>query len=135
MSVILKGVLIGGAIGVAFTLMELFFWSRLFTVGAPWELLVMSGKQYVSAGTRRSFKVIPGGGTVQVPIVERSETMDCSLRSALAKIRGAYSKGATALNISFSVLYRISMDPAISPNAVELILRPTLWPSRMAAPL
>ena len=89
----------------------------------PNEVLIFSGRSHrTTDGRRVGFRVVFGGRTFRVPIVERVDRMDMTLISVPMTIRGAYSEGGIPLSLHAIANVKISGDPSVIGNAIERFL-------------
>lgn len=118
---LVQGILIGGAIGVVMTIVELQIWSMIFKLVPPWQRLILSGKRYMVNGRTLSYRVVEGG-TAKTPLIEQAATLDISLMSELITVRGVYARGGVPATIIASALFRVAPDAPHIHNAVERFL-------------
>jgi flotillin len=89
----------------------------------PNEILVLSGRKHrTAAGSEVGYRVIFGGRTIVIPILETVGRMDLRTLLVPIEVRNAYSKGGTPLHIQAIATIKVSSDPAIVGNAIERFL-------------
>ena len=89
----------------------------------PNEVLIFSGrKRQMADGSEVGYRLVFGGRTVRVPLLERVDSMDLSALPLDLHVANAYSKGGIPLNLHAIANVKISSDPAVIMNAVERFL-------------
>ena len=89
----------------------------------PNKILIISGRRYRwEDGQEMGYRVIYGGRTFRVPILETVKSMDLSTMPVPIEVTNAYSRGGTPLNIQAIANVKISRDNAIIGNAIERFL-------------
>jgi flotillin len=89
----------------------------------PNEILIISGRQYKNArGQTVGYRVIFGGRTLAIPILEQVERMDMTTMPIPVEVTNAYAKGGTPLNIQAIANVKIANSPAVVGNAIERFL-------------
>ncbi len=105
--------------------LALFFWivNSILCICNPNEILVLSGRKYKTKdGQEVGYRVIFGGRTIRIPILETVKRMDLRTMAVPIEISNAYAKGGTPLQIQAIANVKISSDPAIAGNAIERFL-------------
>ncbi|MBU0551197.1 flotillin family protein [Myxococcota bacterium] len=126
-------VYIAGAVVVGLILLVLLAKSLLF-ICPPNEVLIFSGRQHrLADGTTRGFRLVFGGRGWRIPIIEMVDRMSLNVIEVSLSIRGAYSKGGIALNVSAIANVKISSDRAVIGNAIERFLGRDLGEVRRVA--
>ncbi|MFZ5471445.1 MAG: flotillin family protein [Myxococcota bacterium] len=104
-------------------------WVVLATVRAlvhicpPNQILIFSGRSHAAADGREvGFRVVFGGRTFRVPVLERVDHMDMSLLSVPMTVNGAYSLGGIPLSVHAIANVKVSSDPKVVNNAIERFL-------------
>jgi flotillin len=89
----------------------------------PNEILVLSGRKHRNQdGQVVGYRVIFGGRTIVIPILETVKRMDLTTMPVPVEVRNAYSKGGIPLHIQAIANVKISGDPKIVGNAIERFL-------------
>ncbi len=89
----------------------------------PNEILVLSGlKRRTKQGDQVGYRVIFGGRTIRIPILETIKRMDLTTMPVPVEVKNAYSKGGIPLRIQAIANIKISSDPAVVGNAIERFL-------------
>ena len=113
------------ALGVSVlgTLLLIWFLKMVVRICNPNELLVLSGrKQRTKDGAEVGYRVIFGGRTIVIPILETVTRMDLTTMPVPVEVRNAYSKGGTPLQIQAIANVKVSSNPEIVSNAIERFL-------------
>jgi len=118
---------IGTALPVALSIFGvivfLWFMNTFLQICKPNEILILSGrKRRNKDGQELGYRVIFGGRTLCIPILETVKTMDLRTMPVRVEIKNAYSKGGTPLNIQAIANVKISNDRQIVGNAIERFL-------------
>ena len=118
---------IGTALPVALSIFGvivfLWFLNTFLQICKPNEILILSGrKRRNQDGQELGYRVIFGGRTMCIPILETVKTMDLRTMPVRVEIKNAYSKGGTPLNIQAIANVKISNDRKIVGNAIERFL-------------
>lgn len=118
---------IGAALPVALSIFGvivfLWFLNTFLQICKPNEILILSGrKRRNKEGQELGYRVIFGGRTMCIPILETVKTMDLRTMPVRVEIKNAYSKGGTPLNIQAIANVKISNDRQIVGNAIERFL-------------
>lgn len=118
---------IGAALPVALSIFGvivfLWFMNTFLQICKPNEILILSGrKRRNKEGQELGYRVIFGGRTMCIPILETVKTMDLRTMPVRVEIKNAYSKGGTPLNIQAIANVKISNDRQIVGNAIERFL-------------
>lgn len=89
----------------------------------PDEVLIFSGrKRQMADGSEVGYRLVFGGRTVRVPLLERVDAMDLSTIPLDLHVTNAYSKGGIPLNVHAIANVKVSSDPRVIMNAVERFL-------------
>lgn len=89
----------------------------------PNEILVLSGRKHkTQEGDEVGYRVIFGGRTLVIPILETVGRMDLKAMLVPVEVRNAYSKGGTPLHIQAIANVKLSSDPSVVGNAIERFL-------------
>lgn len=118
------GVIGGATIGAV--LLLLLFVKSFLTIGRPNELLVFSGRQRrLADGSTVGFRLIRGGRSFRIPLLEQVDQMDLTTMPIEIRIRGAYSKGNIPVNVDAVANAKITSDDKTIRNAIERFLGTT----------
>lgn len=89
----------------------------------PNEILIISGRKYKNQrGQEVGYRVIFGGRTLVIPILERVERMDMTTMPIPVEVTNAYASGGTPLNIQAIANVKISSNSSVVGNAIERFL-------------
>jgi flotillin len=89
----------------------------------PNEILIISGRKYKNQrGQEVGYRVIFGGRTLVIPILERVERMDMTTMPIPVEVTNAYASGGTPLNIQAIANVKISSSSSVVGNAIERFL-------------
>lgn len=89
----------------------------------PNEILVLSGRKHrMQDGQMLGYRVIFGGRTIVIPILETVKRMDLTTMPVPVEVRNAYSRGGIPLHIQAIANVKISSDAKIVGNAIERFL-------------
>jgi flotillin len=103
----------------------LFIWfvKSFMQICNPNEILVLSGRKHRTAeGQEVGYRVIFGGRTLVIPILETVKRMDLTTMPVPVEVRNAYSRGGIPLHIQAIANVKISGDAKIVGNAIERFL-------------
>jgi len=116
-----------GALGVVFLLgLFIFLLSRFLVICKPNEIVVISGRRHrLADGTSVGYKVLHGGRSFRVPLLEEVNRMDMRLIPVQVEVANAYSKGGIPLRVHAIANVKIASDPARARNAIERSLSMT----------
>ncbi len=74
--------------------------NNILCICNPNEILVLSGRKYKTKdGQELGYRVIFGGRTIRIPILETIKRMDLRTMAVPIEISNAYAKGGTPLQI------------------------------------
>ncbi|MFP4134752.1 MAG: flotillin family protein [Halothece sp.] len=97
--------------------------NTLIQICDPNKILIISGRKYKREdGQQLGYRVIYGGRTYRIPILESVETMDLTAMPVPIEVTNAYAKGGTPLNIQAIANVKISRDWSLVGNAIERFL-------------
>jgi len=97
--------------------------SSLMVICQPNEMVVITGRKRIAAdGRRAGYRLLHGGRTLRVPIIERVSRIDLTTLPIEVVVRNAYSKGGIPLIVHGIANVKISAQDPISHNAVERML-------------
>jgi flotillin len=119
--------LLGLAVPIGLTLLgttlAILFIKSFMKICNPNEILVLSGRKHRNEqGEELGYRVISGGRTIVIPILETVERMDVTTMPVPVEVRNAYAKGGTPLHIQAIANVKVSSDPAVVGNAIERFL-------------
>lgn len=111
---------VGGFLALA---LLMWFINNFLCICNPNEILVLSGRKHKTKdGQEVGYRVIFGGRTIRIPILETIKRMDLRTMAVPIEISNAYAKGGTPLQIHAIANVKISSNPAIAGNAIERFL-------------
>ena len=115
-----------GTLGVAFGVAVLFgvaVMKQFLYVCQPNKLLVFSGRSVtMEDGTKVGYRVVHGGWTVRVPVLEKVDEMDLTVIPIDLSVTNAYSKGGIPLELKAVAYVKVSSHPERRNNAIERFL-------------
>ncbi|MCB9794853.1 MAG: flotillin family protein [Alphaproteobacteria bacterium] len=89
----------------------------------PNEVLVFSGRERdLEDGTTVGYRVVYGGWSFRVPVLERVERMDLRTIPIDVQVHNAYSKGGIPLAVHAVANVKVSRDEQLIGNAIERFL-------------
>lgn len=92
-------------------------------IGRPNEVLVFSGrKSKLQDGTEVGFRVVRGGRSFRIPLLEKVDSMDMTVMPIDIRIRGAYAKGNIPINVDAVANVKITNDDQLVHHAIERFL-------------
>jgi flotillin len=95
----------------------------LIVICQPNEMVVITGRKRVAAdGRLAGYRLLHGGRTLRVPILERVSRIDLTTLPIEVVVKNAYSKGGIPLIVHGIANVKISARDPISHNAVERML-------------
>ena len=101
--------------------------SSLIVICPPNRVAVISGRtRTLSDGRTVGYRILKGGRTLRIPILEKVSWMDLSTIPLEVSVTNAYSKGAIPLNVQGIANVKVSSAEGLLENAAERFLdRPT----------
>ena len=115
--------LIMGGVGLAIIAALIYAVRSLIVICLPNELVVITGRSRVAADGRRiGYRVMHGGRTLRIPIVERVSRIDLTTIPIEVTVRNAYSRGGIPLIVQGIANVKVSARDPVSHNAVERLL-------------
>jgi flotillin len=115
-----------GIIGLAFVVGLIFLImiiSSLIIICPPNRVAIISGRtRTLSDGTTIGYRILRGGRTVRVPILEKVAWMDLNTIPLEVSVTNAYSKGTIPLNVQGIANVKISSREGVLENAAERFL-------------
>lgn len=117
----------GGGVAIALLIFAvlILIWgvNALVQICDPNKILIISGRKYKRQdGQVLGYRVIYGGRTFRIPILETVKTMDLTTMPVPIEVTNAYSKGGTPLDIQAIANVKIARDEAVIGNAIERFL-------------
>ncbi len=111
------------ALGIFATILVIWFLNSCLCICKPNEVVVLSGrKRRNKHGQEIGYRVITGGRSLRIPILETIKKIDVTTMPVPVKVTNAYSKGGTPLDIQAIANVKISSNPDIVGNAIERFL-------------
>ncbi|HSR46035.1 MAG TPA: SPFH domain-containing protein [Acidimicrobiia bacterium] len=106
----------------------------LIVICPPNRIAVISGRSRQDGeGTARGYRIIRGGRTVRIPLLEKVDWMDLNTIAIELSVLNAYSKGSIPLNVQAVGDVKISSRQGVLDNAIERFLsRPTGYVQQIA---
>ena len=116
------GLILGG-VGLAIVVALIYAVRSLIVICLPNELVVVTGRSRVTGeGQRVGYRLLHGGRTLRIPIVERVSRIDLRTIPIEVMVRNAYSRGGIPLIVQGIANVKVSARDPISHNAVERLL-------------
>ncbi|MFT7646287.1 MAG: flotillin [Candidatus Poriferisodalaceae bacterium] len=95
----------------------------LIIIVPPSKVAIISGRDRALEGGRTvGYRVIRGGRTIRLPLVERVDYMDLNTIAIEVSVTNAYSKGAIPLDVQGVANIKVSSAPGLLDNSVERFL-------------
>jgi len=95
----------------------------LIVICQPNEMVVITGRKRIAADGRKSgYRLLHGGRTMRVPIIERVSRIDLGTLPIEVVVRNAYSKGGIPLIVHGIANTKVSARDPVAHNAVERML-------------
>jgi flotillin len=94
----------------------------LIIICPPNQVSVISGRTRAVQGRDVGYRLLSGGRTLRVPILEKVDWVSLNTIPIEVSVTNAYSKGAIPLNVQGIANVKISSQPALLANAVERFL-------------
>ena len=106
----------------------------LIIIVPPNKVAIISGRERVdSTGRRVGYRLIQGGRTLRLPLVEKVDFMSLNTIPIEVAVTSAYSKGAIPLDVQGVANIKISSKPGVLANSVERFLgRPSEYIQQIA---
>jgi flotillin len=116
------GAIMGGiALGLVGAL--IFVVRSLIVICLPNEMVVITGRnRTTSDGRQVGYRLLHGGRTLRIPIVERVSRVDLTTIPIDVTVRNAYSKGGIPLIVQGIANVKVSARDPVAHNAVERLL-------------
>ncbi len=111
------------ALGIFGAILLVWFINSFLCICKPNEVVVLSGrKRRTKSGQEIGYRVITGGRSIRIPILETIKRIDVTTMPVPVKVTNAYAKGGTPLDIQAIANVKISSNPAVAGNAIERFL-------------
>jgi len=95
----------------------------LIVICPPNRVAVVSGRtRGLSDGRSVGYRVIKGGRTIRIPLIEKVDYMDLNTIPIEVSVHNAYSKGAIPLDVQGVANIKVSSREGILENSVERFL-------------
>jgi flotillin len=112
-----------GGIGVVVVSVLAAVVKNLIVLCLPNEMVVITGrKRTTSDGREVGYRVLYGGRTMRIPVIERVSRIDLTTIPIEVEIKNAYSKGGIPLIVQGIANVKVSGREPTSYNAVERLL-------------
>lgn len=112
-----------GAIVVLAILAALAVVNSLLIICPPNRVAIISGRsRQLSDGKTVGYRVIKGGRTIRVPILEKVSWMELNTMPIEVSVTNAFSKGAIPLNVQGIANVKVSSGETLLSNSVERFL-------------
>lgn len=101
----------------------LFVIRNLYYICQPNEVLIFAGSpRRLADGRRVGYRLVKGGSSVRVPLLERALRMDLSNMIIDLRVSNAYSKGGIPLTVEGVANIKIAGEEPAIHNAIERLL-------------
>jgi flotillin len=115
--------LVLGAVGVALLAGLFSAIKSLIVICLPNEMVVVTGrKRLTSDGREVGYRILHGGRTLRIPVIERVSRIDLTTIPIEVMVKNAYSKGGIPLIVQGIANVKVSAREPTSYNAVERLL-------------
>ena len=95
----------------------------ILVICPPNQVVIFSGrKRKLADGSQVGYRVVLGGRSVRIPILERVDRMSLLSIPIDLKVANAYSKGGIPLRVHAIANVKVSSDPRVVGNAIERFL-------------
>ncbi len=96
---------------------------NLYYICQPSEVLIFAGSSQRSAdGKRVGYRLVKGGSSIRVPLLERALRMDLTNMIIDLRVSNAYSKGGIPLKVEGVANIKIAGEEPTIHNAIERLL-------------
>ncbi len=117
-----EAVVAGAALALA-VLFVILIVRSLIVICPPNRVAVISGrKRALSDGRTVGYRILKGGRTLRIPLIERVAWMDLNTIPLEVAVTNAYSKGAIPLNVQGIANVKVSSAEGLLENAAERFL-------------
>ena len=118
-SAVVAGILL--ALAVFFVILIV---KSLIVICPPNRVAVISGrKRVLSDGRRVGYRILKGGRTMRIPLLEKVAWMDLNTIPLDVSVQNAYSRGAIPLNVQGIANVKVSSAEGLLENACERFLQ------------
>ncbi len=108
---------------VAIIMAAAFAVRSLIVICPPNKVAVVSGRtRQLSDGRAVGYRVIKGGRTIRIPLIEKVDYMDLNTIPIEVSVSNAYSKGAIPLDVQGVANIKVSSREGVLENSVERFL-------------
>jgi len=115
--------LVLGLVGLGVLSALVYTLRSLIVIGQPNEMVVITGRKRIAADGRRSgYRLLHGGRTLRVPIIERVSRIHLGTLPIEVMVTNAYSRGGIPLVVHGIANVKVSAREPVSHNAVERML-------------
>lgn len=102
---------------------SLFVVRNLYYICQPNEVLIFAGSsRQLSNGRRVGYRLVKGGSSVRVPLLEKAMRMDLTNMIIDLRVSNAYSKGGIPLTVEGVANIKIAGEEPAIHNAIERLL-------------
>ena len=116
-------ILLGAVGAVVLIALVIFLMSRFLCICRPNEILVISGRKHkLPDGSTVGYKVLHGGRSFRLPIIEEVNRMDMRLIPVMVEVQNSYSRGGIPLEVHAIANVKVASDPLHVRNAIERLL-------------
>lgn len=99
---------------------------NLYYICQPNEVLIFAGStRQLASGQRVGYRLVKGGSSIRIPLLERALRMDLSNMIIELKVSNAYSKGGIPLAVEGVANIKIAGEEPAIHNAIERLLGKT----------
>lgn len=99
---------------------------NLYYICQPNEVLIFAGStRQLANGQRVGYRLVKGGSSIRIPLLERALRMDLSNMIIELKVTNAYSKGGIPLAVEGVANIKIAGEEPAIHNAIERLLGKT----------
>ncbi len=95
---------------------------NLLYVSTPNEALIFSGRKASGAKGDYGYRVVRGGRSLRVPLLERVNSLDLTMFTIDVEVRNAYSRGGIPLNVVGVANVKVAGEEPLLNNAIERFL-------------
>ena len=115
--------LVLGLVGLGVFTALIYTVRSLIVICQPNEMVVITGRKRIAAdGRKTGYRLLHGGRTMRVPIIERVSRIDLGTLPIEVVLRNAYSKGGIPLIVHGIANTKVSARDPVAHNAVERML-------------
>jgi flotillin len=115
--------LVLGLVGLGVLTALIYTVRSLIVICQPNEMVVITGRKRLTAdGRRAGYRLLHGGRTLRVPIIERVSRIDLGTLPIEVVVKNAYSRGGIPLIVHGIANVKISARDPTAHNAVERML-------------